>query len=290
MLYVIVGPTGSGKTEAAIWLAHYLHAPIVNADAFQVYKGMNIGTNKNIEAFQDIPHYLFDLVEPKVGFTVAKYKQAFDALMLSLKPEVNPIVVVGGTGLYLKATLYDFPFEPKIHPVDMAPFETMEEGLLYQNLVQMDPKAAQSIHPHNRRRVLRALEIIMSTGKLKSDIEITTSREPKYPVQFLGLNPPREEVYQHINARVFKMVEAGLFDEVKQVLDKTPADAYALDAIGYKQVIPFLRGERKKEETIAAIQQATRRYAKRQWTYFHNQLPVKWFPSIDAIREAFLHG
>ena len=290
MIYVIVGPTASGKTEAACWLARHLKAPLVNADAFQVYKGMNIGTNKNLAELSDITHYLFDLVEPKEGYTVAQYKLAFETLMKTLKPDVNPIVVVGGTGLYLKATLYDFPFEPIQKTVDMTSYEAMDTYPLYEVLQTMDPVAASTIHPNNRRRVLRAIEIKLTTGKRKSEIEASQSNHLRYPTQFFGLNPPRDEVYARINERVLHMVEQGLFEEVKQLLTTTPEHAYALDAIGYKQTIPFLKGLQTQTQTIEAIQQATRRYAKRQWTYFHNQLPVEWYPSLDAFKEVFLHG
>lgn len=290
MLYVVVGPTASGKTEAAIWLARHLHAPLVNADAFQVYKGMNIGTNKNLAQFDDIPFYLFDLVEPQAGFTVAQYKHAFDTLMQTLKPDINPVIVVGGTGLYLKATLYDFPFIPVIQNVDMAPYEAMETQPLFEILTKMDPQSASTIHPHNRRRVLRAIEIKLTTGKSKSDIEASQTYSLRYPTRLIGLNPPREEVYQRINQRVISMVEQGLFNEVQQLLTTTPEHAYAFDAIGYKQTIPYLKGHQTQSQTIEAIQQATRRYAKRQWTYFQNQLPITWYPSLEAFKEAFLHG
>jgi tRNA dimethylallyltransferase len=290
MIFACVGPTASGKTSLAIELANALHGPIVNADAFQVYRGMNIGTNKDLSLFQGIPHYLFDLVEPKDGYTVAQYQRAFRTLMTQLQPEKNPVIVVGGTGLYLKASLYDFAFETHEKAVDLSQYLSMDDAQLYAALQAIDAVSAETIHPHNRRRVLRAIEIYLATGKTKSETIATQQKRLLYPVRFIGLNPNRETVYKAINARVLTMVEAGLVDEVSQLLKTTPPEAFAFDAIGYKETIAYLQGVIKKEEWIAKIQQATRRYAKRQWTYFHHQLPVTWFSTIAEAKEACLHG
>lgn len=287
MLYVCVGPTGSGKTDLAIALAKRLNAPIINADAFQVYRGMNIGTNKEMAQFVGLKTYLFDVVNPQDGYTVAQYQRAFRQLMDTLDPVHQPVIVVGGTGLYIKASLYDFEFKPHEAKVDMQAYHHLDEATLYSQLQAIDPEAAQSIHPHNRRRVMRAIEIYLQTGEKKSNLEARQKKESLYPVRYFGLNPSREKLYERINQRVITMIERGLVQEVEQLLNTVSPTAYAMDAIGYKEVIQYLQGTIDLPTTIAMIQQATRRYAKRQWTYFRNQLPVEWYASVEDVLEVF---
>ncbi len=285
MIYACVGPTGSGKTELAIMLAKTFHAPIVNADAFQVYKGMDIGTNKNMQQFAGIQTYLFDYIDPANGYTVAQYQRAFRTLMDVLDPVNNPVIVVGGTGLYIKASLYDFSFKTHEIKVDMSPYESLDRTQLYHELLRIDPNASLSIHPHNRRRVMRAIEIFLQTGEAKSVLEAQQEQKLLYPVRFLGLNPSRESLYERINERVISMVDRGLIEEVRHLLTRLPTSSYALSAIGYKESIQYVQGQMDLTTTIAMIQQATRRYAKRQWTYFRNQLPVEWFTDIQSAME-----
>ncbi len=285
MIYACVGPTGSGKTDLAIMLAKKFHAPIVNADAFQVYKGMDIGTNKQMEQFAGIHTYLFDHIDPVTGYTVAQYQHEFRNLMNVLDPVNNPVIVVGGTGLYIKASLYDFSFKTHEKKVDMTSYQTLDQTQLYNELLRIDPTTAQSIHPHNRRRVMRAIEIFLQTGEAKSVLEAQQEQKLLYPVRFLGLNPPREALYERINERVRLMMDHGLIDEVRHLLTRMPTSTYALRAIGYKESMQYIERHMDLPMTIAMIQQATRRYAKRQWTYFRNQLPVEWFADIQHVME-----
>ena len=285
MIYACVGPTGSGKTELAIALARRLNAPIINADAFQVYQGMDIGTNKDMTQFKGIQTYLFDHIDPRLGYTVAQYQQQFRILMQTLDPVNHPIVLVGGTGLYMKASLYDFSFKKHESHADMTPYETFDNTSLYNELLRIDHVSARNIHPHNRRRVLRAIEIFLQTGEAKSALESQQEQRLLYPVRFLGLNPPRNDLYARINARVLKMIEQGLVHEVRHLLETMSRDVYALNAIGYKEMIAYIDGAMDLDSTILRIQQATRRYAKRQWTYFRNQLPVEWFQDVQTVLE-----
>ena len=203
-----------------------------------------------------------------------------------LDPVNNPVIVVGGTGLYIKASLYDFSFKTHEKKVDMTSYQTLDQTQLYNELLRIDPTTAQSIHPHNRRRVMRAIEIFLQTGEAKSVIEAQQEQKLLYPVRFLGLNPPREALYERINERVRLMMDHGLIDEVRHLLTRMPTSTYALRAIGYKESMQYIERHMDLPMTIAMIQQATRRYAKRQWTYFRNQLPVEWFADIQHVMEA----
>lgn len=272
MIIVIGGPTGSGKTSLAKIIARALHAPIINADAYQVYQGMDIGTNKDVTIMKEFQHHGFDILKPNEPFSVKQY-QALARDYIDHYPPQQPIVMVGGTGLYIKATLFDFTFLD--HPQHPIPLISPE--VAYARLLEVDPVSAKKIHPHNMRRVLRALAIYEATGETKSSIESKQKHTLRYDAIFIGLNPLRETLYATIDARVMTMIDQGLIEEVRTLqtmYGKTPT---AFQAIGYKEVLDFLSGNCSKEDMIAAIQMATRRYAKRQWTYFKHQLPTQWF-------------
>jgi tRNA dimethylallyltransferase len=289
MIYVIGGPTGTGKTSLAIWLARYLNAPLINADAFQVYKGMDIGTNKELSSLAHIQHYLFDITTPDQGFTVAKYQALARPIIESFLKKNIPVIMVGGTGLYLKATLYDFQFVEHQYQPDMSPFVSLDDQALYAHLQSIDPMSASLIHPNNRRRVLRAISIYLETGLTKSQQEAQQEKKLLYPVKFYAIEEDRLELYQRINQRVEQQFKDGLIEEVKSLLTQYPEDARGFDGIGYKEVIMMIKGEKTLEETKELMKQATRRYAKRQFTYFKHQLPVQWFASIAEAKEGILH-
>lgn len=288
MIFVIGGPTGSGKSSLAKTLAKALQAPIINADAYQVYKGMNIGTNKDETIMKQFTHHGFDILEPDEPFSVKAYQQFTRAYLDQYSPH-QPIVMVGGTGLYIKATLFDFSFlEEAVSPViSLSPEEA------YARLVNVDPDSAKKIHPHNARRVLRALAIYESTGETKSSLEAKQTHALRYEAIFIGLNPSRDALYRTLDSRVVHMIEQGLIDEVQTLKDKYGLTPTAFQAIGYKEVLAFLAGQLTKEAMIQSIQMATRRYAKRQWTYFKHQLPTQWFDdehlAMDWIRTRYGH-
>lgn len=289
MIYVVCGPTASGKTELAVFLATLLNASIVNADAFQVYKGMDIGTNKNKELIKKYQTHLFDLVTPVQGYTVAQYQLAARQLIEKSIEEKKHLVIVGGSGLYIKATLFDFQFTKHEHQVDMTPYLLMDDEKLHQTLVKIDSDSALKIHQNNRRRVLRAIELYLQTGQKKSTQELMQDKSMQYPVQLVAIERDRDSLYQDINKRVEQLFEQGLLDEVKHLLTLYPKDSRGFEGIGYKEVIEYLEGFNSYQGMIEKIQQVTRNYAKRQYTYFKNQLPVRWFSSIEDVKKTLEH-
>ena len=286
MIYIICGPTGSGKTETAIHLANYLNAPIINADAFQIYKEMNIGTAK---ISKDDPnykkHYLLDIKEPSENFSVMEYQKLFRETVNELSKQYQDIVVCGGTGLYIRASIYDYTFEEK-EPDDVSDLEQMDNDELYSLLKKLDLKACESIHQNNRKRVIRAISIARTSSHNKSENIASQKHEPLYETRFLMLSPNREQLYANINARVDKMVQLGLVDEVKELLKKYKLSTTAQAAIGYKEVIDYLEQKMTLDECIELIKKRTRNYAKRQVTFFKNQFPVEIYDSNDALLKA----
>jgi tRNA dimethylallyltransferase len=277
MIYVIGGPTGTGKTSLATTLAKAWHAPLINADAFQMYQGMDIGTNKDLASLQGIEHYLFDVISPKETMTVARYQREARQLFDSLLKKHPRIILVGGTGLYVKASVYDFSFAQHESNPDLSRFETMSNEQLHDYLKTVDLTSSQHIHPHNRRRVLRAIAILIATGKTKTAQELNQKKEILYPITWVGMNPNRDELYARLDARVMSMVNHGLVKEVQTLIQQYGDHLQAFQGIGYKEMIRHLEGELDLESTIQLIQQSTRRYAKRQLTYFRHQFPMTWY-------------
>ena len=282
MIYAIIGPTGSGKSKLAIELAKIYNGVIINGDAFQIYKEMDIGTAKPTkEELTIVPHYLYSVFSPDHELSIYEYQQL---LRKELKlHDTKNIFLVGGSGLYLKSALFDFNLSEN-SSYDMTKFDSYSNSELYNLLVSIDEESAKKTHENNRKRVLRALEIYYSTGKKKSDIEKGQKHIPLYDVTFIGLNLSREELYQRIDKRVDQMIDEGLFDEVKNLLKKYPKDLKSFQAIGYKEIIQGIDENKTKDEIIQEIKKASRNYAKRQITYFKNQMNVHWINNIeDAI-------
>ena len=272
MLIVIVGPTGSGKTSLAIRLADFYHTPIINADAFQIYQDMNIGTAKvEVGSEEYKKHYLLDIVKPNQKYSVKQYQEDFRKTYLELKKQYQNIVVCGGTGLYIKAALYDYAFEDE-EEADVSDLEDMSNEELYDLLKKLDIKATETIHMNNRKRVIRAIQIARSHDINKSE-GIAKQEHQLYfkdeVVKFYFLNPNRDELYANINTRVDQMMANGLVDEVKELLNKYVLSLTAKAAIGYKEVIDYLNGDYSLEECIELIKKRSRNYAKRQVTFFN---------------------
>ncbi|MBQ6730296.1 MAG: tRNA (adenosine(37)-N6)-dimethylallyltransferase MiaA [Bacilli bacterium] len=286
MLIVIVGPTGCGKTEIALKLADFYHAPIINADAFQIYKGMDIGTAKIERGSEDYKrHSLLDIITPNQTYSVKQYQEDFRKTYLELKKTSKNIIVCGGTGLYIKAALYDYHFEDE-EEVDLSDLESLSNNELYELLKKLDPKAAESIHMNNRKRVIRAIQIARTHNTNKSE-SIDKQEHALYfkeeTVKFYFLNPNRDELYEKINARVDLMMEKGLVNEVQGLLRHYNFSQTARAAIGYKEVIEYLQGDYSLEECIELIKKRTRNYAKRQVTFFKHQLPCIEFDNKEAL-------
>lgn len=286
MIYIITGPTGSGKTSASITLSEYFNCPIVNADAFQIYDEMNIGTAK---ISKDDPsykkHYLLDIKKPNESYSVKEYQSDFRRTVDELSKKYDNIIVCGGTGLYIRASIYDYVFKEEEEP-DTSDLEKMSNEELYELLKKYDPASCEKIHQNNRKRVIRAISIARSSDKNKSELEKLQDHKLIYDVRILMLNPNREQLYENVNQRVDEMFEKGLVEEVKYLLNKYELSQTAKAAIGYKEVIEYLNGEMNLEECKELIKKRTRNYAKRQVTFFKNQFQLEMFENKEQLIKA----
>lgn len=291
MIYAIVGPTASGKTNLAIKLAKHFNAPIINADAFQIYKDMNIGTGKlPQESAEYKMHYLLDIVTPADVYSVKQYQIDFRKTLDELLKNNENVIICGGTGLYLKAGLYDYEF-PDEEEQDTSDLEKFTNDELYEMLQKVDPKACETIHKNNRKRVIRALSLARTHDENKSEIIEKQEHKMIYEnVKIYMIDVERETLYQNINARVQGMFDNGLVDEVKTLKNKYNLSKTAQAAIGYKEVLDYLDGKMALEEAISLVQQRSRNYAKRQFTFFRHQLPIIAKNSADEIYEEIING
>lgn len=277
MIFSIIGPTGSGKSKLALNLAKKYNGVIINGDAFQIYREMNIGTAKPTKNdFLSVPHYLYDILPPTFELSIYEYQKL---LREELKKHCDKnIFIVGGSGLYLKSALFDYEFvENKQNTSNEYQNYSNEE--LYEMLCKVDSTSADKIHPNNRKRVIRALDIFYSSGLKKSDIEKKQEHKLIFDVVFIGYDIAREELYKRIDQRVDFMVKEGLFDEVNSLTSKYSKDLKSFQAIGYKEII---NGDNKsRDEIIEEIKKASRNYAKRQVTFFKNQFVVNWIKNEE---------
>lgn len=287
----IVGPTASGKTDLSVSLAEAVDGEVINGDAFQVYRGLDIGTAKiTPEEMRGIPHHLFDCLEPGEEFSVADYQRLVREKITEIRSRERLPIIVGGTGLYVQSVLYDFRFtEQKHDPILRQRLESIliEEGpeRLHELLEKQDPVAAKEIHQNNTRRVLRALEIASLTGKSKKEAEGRAGDVPLYEHLIIGLDMDRQVLYERIDRRVDLMVEAGWVDEVRVLLESGYGESQSMKAIGYGEIADYLQGKAELGPTLELIKRNTRRYAKRQLTYFRNKLDVQWLDAMADSRQ-----
>lgn len=289
MIYAIVGPTGSGKTSLACEVASRFDLPIINADAFQIYRDMNIGTAK-IDKQDPLykKHYIIDVINPSQTYSVKQYRDDFDKVIFDLLKHNDNILICGGTGLYLKAALYDYNF-PEQEEIDTSKYESLSNEELYERLVKLDSESASKIHKNNKKRVIRALIIAENSQITKSENISSQSHKMRFDnVKILFLNPNREELYQTINNRVDQMFENGLVDEVKTLLKKYNFSLTAYQAIGYKEVIDYLNEKTTLEECKELIKKRSRNYAKRQVTFFKHQFDTVEFSTKNDLLEYLL--
>lgn len=281
MIFAVVGPTCSGKSALAIKIAQIFDAEIINFDPYQCYEELQIGVAKpSQEELEIVPHHLFSFVPLNQDFTIFDFQKVFREKVKSLQNLNKNIVLVGGSGLYLRSAIYDYEFsETKI--VDESKYNSFSNEELYERLKLIDTESSEKIHMNNRKRVIRALEIFDETGSKKSDLEKEQEHKPIYDITFIGLNPDRELLYQNINLRVDIMFENGLEEEVEYLYKKYDASLKSLQAIGYKEFTQV-----SKEEVRELIKKNTRNYAKRQMTFFKNQFEnINWFNNKeDAIK------
>ena len=299
---LIVGPTASGKTAASIALAKKLDAEIVSADSIQVYRGMDIGSAKpTMEERQGIPHHLMDAVDidsPK--FSVAEYRRMAGEAIEDITNRGKYPLIVGGTGLYVNSLIYPLNFtavasDEKLR-AKLAALEQAQKGAVHALLKKEDPKAAERLHPNDTKRIIRALEVVRLTGKPiddhGGDFANSANAEIPYQPTIIGLTMPRETLYERINLRVDIMLEQGLLDEAKAIYDSGyDASLPALQGLGYKQLFKYFGGEYTLEQAIDTIKLETRRFAKRQLTWFRRDKRIIWFdisdyPDKDALNDA----
>lgn len=284
---VVVGPTGVGKTKLGVELAKHFNSEVINGDSVQIYKELDIGSAKvTLEEMEGIKHHLLDFKEIEENYTVYDYQQDLRNKIKEFNDNSLVPIVVGGTGLYLKAALYDYSFN-KEDDSNLNEYEEYSNEELFNLLKEKDEKAASILHPNNRRRVVRALNIIENSGMKKSDIIDNQDHKPLYETIFIGLTLPRDTLYKRIDKRVDIMVRNGLLEEVKGLYDKYKEYDYkSLQAIGYKELFAHFKGELTLEESLDLIKKKSRNYAKRQYTWFNNQFDVKWFDvNLDNFSE-----
>lgn len=289
---VICGPTASGKTALSIELAKKINGEIVSADSMQIYKDMDIGSAKvTHEEMQGINHYLIDQVYPNERYSVANYKQdAKNAIEDIIKKGKTPIVV-GGTGLYIDALIYEIEYKDiVINEEYRKQLEKIrdEQGLevLYKKALEIDPKAMEKISPNDFKRITRVLEIYEATGKTKTQQEAESRlNEIPYDYKVFAINYDRDKLYERINKRVDIMLEKGLIQEVENLLNKYSEFPTAMQGLGYKEVKQYFNGELTKEEMIEKIKQESRRYAKRQFTWFRKNKQTIWIDGQAQIND-----
>lgn len=285
---VIVGPTASGKTSASIKLAKLIDGEIISADSMQIYQHMDIGTAKpTLDEMNGIKHYLISVISPEENFNVTLYKKEAENAMKDIFAKGKIPIIVGGTGLYVSTLINGIEFseveEDKEYRAEMERLaEEKGNDYLHEMLAKVDKAAAENINANNVRRVIRALEIYRLTGKTKTQLDEESRKELAYDYMVYGIETPREELYERINVRVDKMLEDGLVQEVKTLNSKYKISKTALQGLGYKEVIEYLEGQISYDEMVSKIKQESRRYAKRQLTWFRREKQIKWC-RLDAI-------
>ena len=291
-VYVIGGPTASGKSKLAVELAKKINGEIISADSMQIYKDMNIGTAKiTNQEMQGIKHYLIDFISPEQRYSVSSFKKdAEDAIEKILSNGKTPIIV-GGTGLYIDSLIYGIEFQDE--KIDTKYREELNkiaeiEGLekLYKKAQKIDPEAMAKISANDRKRIIRVLEIYHKTGKTKTEQEKESRKnEVKYNYKVFAITIPREKLYERINKRVDQMLEQGLIEEVEKILEKYSYFPTAMQGLGYKEVIEYLENKITKEEMIEKIKKETRHYAKRQITWFKKNKETIWLDGEKTPEE-----
>ena len=287
---VICGPTASGKTALSIELAKKIDGEIISCDSMQIYKDMNIGTAKvTKEEMQGIRHYMIDFVSPDTRYSVADYKNDAEKAIETIINKGKIPIIVGGTGLYVDSLIYGIEY-PEIKFDEeyrkRLEKEADEKGLefLYNKAKEIDKQAMQKISLNDKKRIIRVLEIYHATGKTKTEQEIESrKKEIKYEYKVFAINMNREKLYERINIRVDKMIENGLIEEVKNLKKKYNHFPTAMQGLGYKEVVEYLQNQITRDEMIEKIKQESRRYAKRQLTWFRKNKETIWIDGLEKI-------
>ena len=271
MVIVILGPTAVGKTKMSVELAKRLNGEVINADSTQIYKELDIATAKIKEEEKDnIPHHLFDIKNIEENYTVYEYQKDCRYVIDDIISRKKTPILVGGTGLYIKASLYDYKFEEENNDNQ---FENLSNEDIYNKLKTIDNNI--DIHINNRKRLVRALNYCLNNNLKFSEKEKTNKL--LYDTIFIGLTCERSILYERINKRVDEMVNNGLLDEAKKIYESNIRTKAVMTPIGYKELFPYFKGEKKLNECLEKIKQNSRKYAKRQYTWFNHQMNVVWF-------------
>ena len=293
-LIAVAGPTASGKTSLAIGLAKEFGGEIVGADSMQIYKYMNIGTAKpTAEERAQAVHHMIDFLEPDAQYSVADYTRQAHEVIADIASRGALPIMCGGTGLYINSVVDDITFgefetDYALRAELNAVAEKEGAQVLIDQLREFDPVSAERLHPNNLRRIIRALEFYRSTGIPISEHQENTKRqESRYDPLLISIEWDRHKLYERINTRVDMMIEQGLFDEVRSLMERGYTDALnSMQGIGYKEVIACINGEMSFDDTVELMKQSSRRYAKRQLTWFRRDKRMKWVSADNAAEEA----
>ena len=284
-IIVIVGPTGVGKTKLSVELAKKIDAEIINGDSVAIYKKLNIGSAKpTVEERQNIPHHLIDICDPKDLYSVYEYQKQVRQKIEEISKRGKRIIIVGGTGLYIKAALYDYRFEKE--SISNS-YDNLTNSEIMNKLKEYNKNI--DIHINNRKRLIRQL------NKYENNYEDTNGKDtPLYPIKVIGLTTEREVLYDRINKRVDQMINNGLIEEIEGLKDEYKTSRILNQAIGYKEFYNRLFEDESLDKTVEKIKLDSRRYAKRQYTFFRNQFNVKWFDVNftnfnETIKEVYNH-
>ncbi|MBA3060657.1 MAG: tRNA (adenosine(37)-N6)-dimethylallyltransferase MiaA [Nitrospirae bacterium] len=300
---ILLGPTGVGKTEVSILLAKALGTEIISADSMQIYRGMDIGTAKpSEEQRMSIKHHMIDIISPSEPYSVGRYIEDVTPVIDELHRKGKIPIVAGGTGLYIKAMtrgIFSGPSADWKLREELASLEEGQSGALYSYLQELDPEAASKIMPADTRRIIRALEVCLKTQKGISEFQQKLTTPLPYEFIKIGLKRDRKELYRMLEERVDKMIEAGLIEEVKKLTSlvsnsklQTPNfELSCMQAIGYKEIAMYLNGEIPFEEAIRLIKRNTKRYSKRQFTWFKKEEDIHWIDitGIQDVNEILKH-
>lgn len=288
---VIGGPTASGKTSLSIELAKKINGEIISADSMQIYKDMNIGTAKpEKEEMQGIPHYMLDFLSPEERYSVADYNKEAKKRIKEILEKGKVPIVVGGTGLYIETLIYEIEFlnmetdlEYRKELEKIAEEKSLE--YLYNKAQKIDKTAMEKISINDKKRILRVLELYHQTGKTKTQLDKESRKEPEYDYKLFAIDMDREILYNRINKRVDIMIEKGLVQEVKNICEKYNEFPTAMQGLGYKEVVEYLEGQATYEEMIEKIKIESRRYAKRQLTWFRKYENLTWLNGLESIQK-----
>lgn len=282
---VIAGPTAVGKTALSVELAICLDAVIINCDSMQVYKYLDIGTAKIKEEEKNgVPHYMLDLVEPTDKYSVGEFQKEVDKLLAKFEKENKNVILVGGTGLYINAITEGLSVLPSADETIRKTFENQTNEELFEKLKELDPESSELIHANNRIRVERALEVCLITGEKFSALNKKNIKGNNYNFLKVALGRDREVIYSRVNNRVNQMFDNGLLEEAKWLYENYKEGISRIKAIGYKECFEYFDGKITLEECKYYIQKETRKYVKRQFTWFNADENYKWF-NLDQMYE-----